>query len=76
MVTVRLQLSAEQLKALDELIPKVHGSRSQLVRRALDLYLYRLECERDARIYEAMPLTDEELALADDPERWSAIPKW
>jgi hypothetical protein len=44
----------------------------------VELYLYRLACERDARIYEEMPLTDDELALADASWRTSAetLPPW
>lgn len=61
---------------MDKLVPGEHPSRSELIRRALELYLYRLECERDAAILEAMPFTDAELALADDPDSWKVIPAW
>ena len=46
------------------------------MRRAIELYLYRLACERDACRYEALPLTDAELALADDPQAWAGTPEW
>jgi hypothetical protein len=47
-----------------------------VVRRALELYLYRLACERDAERYEQVPLGEEELALADDERGWSETPAW
>lgn len=73
---VAIRLPAGQLEAIDQLVPGTHPSRADVIRRALELYLYRLECERDARIYEAMPLTDEELAFSDDPENWKTMPPW
>jgi hypothetical protein len=51
-----------------------HPSRSEAVRRAIELYLYRLACEQDARQYERLPLADAELSLADDPDAWSDTP--
>lgn len=71
-----IRLPEDLVRRLDALVPKTHASRSEAVRRAIELYLYRLACERDARLYERMPLTDEELALADDPDAWSDTPPW
>ena len=51
-------------------------TRSDLVRRAIDLYLYRISCERDAKIYEDLPLTVAELAGGDDPKNGEASPPW
>ena len=73
---IATRLPNEQVRAIDRLVPTLHGSRSEVIRRAIELYLYQLDCERDAAIYEAMPLTDEELAFADDPENWKVIPAW
>jgi Arc/MetJ-type ribon-helix-helix transcriptional regulator len=73
-VTVRLP--QDLLQRLDTLVPGTHATRSGAVRRAIELYLYRLACERDARLYELMPLTDAEIALADDPKAWSTAPPW
>lgn len=73
---IALRLPTKQLEAVDRLVPGIHASRSDLIRRAIELYLYRLACERDAAIYEAMPLTEEELAFVNDPASWSTIPKW
>lgn len=73
---IAVRLPARQVDAIDKLVPGTHGSRSELIRRAIDLYLYRLACEREAEILERMPLTDEELALSDDPENWKVMPSW
>jgi metal-responsive CopG/Arc/MetJ family transcriptional regulator len=73
---IALRLPTKQLKAIDKLAPGVHASRSDLIRRAIELYLYRLACEKDAAIYQAMPLTEEELAFARDPAVWKTWPKW
>ncbi|CAN5793528.1 hypothetical protein BH24ACT3_BH24ACT3_18230 [soil metagenome] len=73
---IALRLPADDLAAVDALVPEHHASRSEVIRRALDLYLYRLACERDAAAYDVRPLTDGELRLADDPGGWEATPAW
>jgi Arc/MetJ-type ribon-helix-helix transcriptional regulator len=75
-VQVAVRLAQEQVDRIDELVGGLHESRSDVVRRALDFYLYRLAAERDASRYEAEPLSDRELAFADDPETWKATPAW
>jgi metal-responsive CopG/Arc/MetJ family transcriptional regulator len=71
-----LRLPEDLLRRLDDLVPATHPSRSEAVRRAIELYLYRLACEHDARQYEATPLTSAELAFTDDAEAWSGTPPW
>jgi len=61
---------------LDALIAGKHSTRSEAIRRAIELYLYRLAYEHDAQQYERLPLTDSEFALADDQESWSETPAW
>jgi metal-responsive CopG/Arc/MetJ family transcriptional regulator len=73
---VAVRLPAELVDRLDALVPVTHPSRSEAVRRAIELYLYRLACEQDARTYEELHLTDAELALADDPGGWRETPQW
>ena len=75
-IQVAVRLPEEQVQAIDALVEHGHRSRSEVIRRALDLYLYRLACERDAQRYAELPLTDAELALADDERGWSATPAW
>ena len=69
-----MRLPAEQLEAIDALVPELHESRSELVRRAIELYLYRIACERDAAKYDEQPLTDQELAASRTG--WELTPKW
>jgi metal-responsive CopG/Arc/MetJ family transcriptional regulator len=71
-----VRLPDDLVHRLDALVPATHASRSDAVRRAIELYLYRLACEHDARQYERLPLTDAELSLADDPDTWSNTPPW
>jgi Arc/MetJ-type ribon-helix-helix transcriptional regulator len=73
---IAVRLPDDLVARLDELVPSTHESRSDAVRRSIELYLYRLACERDAARYEELPLTDAELALADDHDSWSATPAW
>jgi Arc/MetJ-type ribon-helix-helix transcriptional regulator len=73
---IAVRLPDAMVRQLDELVASGHQSRSDAVRRAIELYLYRLQCERDARRYDELPLTAAELALADDPRAWDATPSW
>lgn len=73
---IAVRLPAEQLAAIDRLVGELHASRSDVVRRAVELYLYGLACERDAAVHEMHPLTDAELSLADDPDAWEGTPAW
>ena len=73
---VAVRLPDALVHEIDALVPVAHLSRSDAIRRAVELYVYRLACERDARHYERLPLTDAELALADAPGAWSATPPW
>lgn len=73
---IAVRLPDELIEQLDALVDAGHTSRSDAVRRAIELYVYRIACERDARRYEELPLSDAELALADDPESWAETPAW
>jgi metal-responsive CopG/Arc/MetJ family transcriptional regulator len=71
-----IRLPDDLVCRLDAVIPEQHATRSEAIRRAIELYLYRLASEHDAHQYERLPLTDSELALTDDPESWSDTPQW
>ena len=73
---IAVRLPDELVGRIDALVPSVHGSRSDAVRRSIELYLYRLACEQDAERYEADPLSADELAIADDPHAWDGTPAW
>ncbi|MGA2519606.1 MAG: ribbon-helix-helix domain-containing protein [Acidimicrobiales bacterium] len=73
---IAVRLPSDLVDRLDHLVPAPHGSRSEAIRRAVELYLYSLAAEHDAATYERLPLTDAELAFADDPGAWTLTPQW
>jgi len=73
---IALRLPDELVERIDRLVPATHDSRSAVIRRAIELYLTWLANERDAAIYERRPLSDAELALADDAASWAGAPDW
>ena len=74
-VQIAVRLPDELLERLDRLAAGTE-SRSEVVRRAIEAYLYRKACEADAAAYERAPLSDAELSMADDPAGWDATPAW
>jgi Arc/MetJ-type ribon-helix-helix transcriptional regulator len=75
-VQLAVRVPNELVEGLDQLVPERHATRAEAVRAAVENYLYRVACERDAQRYAEEPLTDDELALADDPDAWSVTPSW
>lgn len=75
-VQLAVRVPSELVDALDRLVPERHASRAEAVRAAVENYVYRVACERDAQRYAEQPLTADELALTDDPAAWSATPSW
>jgi len=73
---IAIRLPDELVSRLDSIVPEIHASRSEAVRRSIELYLYRVACEQDADRYGQSPLSDDELALSDDPQAWSGAPSW
>lgn len=71
-----IRIADDQLAQIDSMVPRVHDSRTELIRRAIELYLYRMACERDARIYAELPLTDSEMSQFETPTDWDAAPAW
>ena len=53
-----------------------YPTRSEAIRRVLEDHLTRLAGERDARIYQERPLTDEGPGSADAPDAWAGTPPW
>ncbi len=75
-VQLAVRVPNELVEGLDQLVPERHATRAEAVRAAVENYLYRVACERDAQRYAEEPLADDELALADDPDAWSVTPSW
>jgi Arc/MetJ-type ribon-helix-helix transcriptional regulator len=73
---IAVRVPTELLDRIEAIVGAQHGSRSDVVRRALELYLYRIDCEREASAYERVPLSDAELAVTDDPQGWKETPEW
>ena len=76
MTQIAVRLPDLLVSEMDEAAQRSNATRSQIVRLAVESYLYRLACERDAAAYEGRPLTEAELALADDADGWVATPAW
>jgi Arc/MetJ-type ribon-helix-helix transcriptional regulator len=73
---IAVRLPDELVSRLDALVPGTHESRSDAIRRSIEVYLHRVASEQDVLRYEQMPLTDAELALADDADGWAGTPAW
>lgn len=73
---IAVRLPSHLVDQLDRLVPAPHASRSEALRRAVELYLFRLAAEHDAAVYDLAPLTEAELTFADDPEAWDLTPQW
>lgn len=73
---IAVRLPDDLVERMDELVSDVHPSRSAFVRAAIEHHVSRLLNERDAAIYDRQPLSDLEMALADDPQSWEATPQW
>jgi len=73
---IAVRLPSDLVDRLDHLVPAPHASRSEAIRRAVELYLYWLAAEHDAAVYDRLPLTDAEISFTDSPEAWSDTPQW
>ena len=76
MTQVAVRLPASLVREVDDVAERLRSSRSDVIRIAVEQYLYRLASERDAAAYELTPLTDAELALVDDARGWIRTPRW
>ena len=73
---IAVRLPDDLVSRLDALVPGTHESRSDAIRRSIEVYRYRLTADTDVTRYEQQPLTDDELAPADDPAAWAGTPQW
>ncbi len=75
-VQVAVRMPNALVGELDRWVEASHSSRAELIREALTAHLRRLEAERDADIYDAMPFTDHELSPGRTAGVLSTIPPW
>lgn len=75
-LTAADRLPDDLARELDTVVGRLYSTHSTVVRRAVQQYLYRLACERDAVVYEREPLSESDLALTRHPEAWSTTPSW
>jgi predicted transcriptional regulator len=75
MTMVSFRADDQEVAALQRWSNELGVERSQLLRDALHRYLLRLQSEREAEIYERIPLTDEELAISAVAE-WGPAEDW
>jgi Ribbon-helix-helix protein, copG family len=77
-MTLSFRTDDELADALTAEAERLGVSRSDILNKALSLYLYGLACERDAAIYEANPLSaDDRVSISAQyvlpAEDWSNL---
>ena len=75
MTMVSFRADDEQIAELRRWSDELGVERSQLLRDALHRYLLRLQSEREAAIYEQIPLADEEVAVSQVAD-WGPAEDW
>ena len=58
MSQVAVRLPDNLIRAVDDAAGRLHRTRSELIRRALELYVHRLTSEHDAAVYDQLPVTN------------------
>ena len=67
MTQVTIRLADTLVSELDEVAGEIRSTRSGVIRRAVEHYLYGLACERDVSLYEQQPLSASEAVLLRGP---------
>ena len=67
MTQVTLRLADTLVSELDVVAGEISSTRSGVIRRAVEHYLYTLACERDVSLYEQLPLSADEALLLRGP---------
>jgi hypothetical protein len=75
MTMLSFRVDADEAAAAQQCAERLGIDRSELLRTALHDYLVRMGSERDARLWEEMPATDAELALAEVAD-WGPAEDW
>ena len=72
---VSFRANEADIAEVDRWAERLGVERSELMREALAGHLARLAAEGEAALYDARPLTDDELAL-DDVNDWGPAEDW
>ena len=75
MTMVSFRVPPQQVEKAKECAEYIGVALSELYREALRRHINAILAERDAEIYEKMPLTEEELALCD-VQYWLPAEDW
>lgn len=67
MTQVTIRLADGLVTELDVVAGEIRSTRSGVIRRALEHYLYGLACERDVSLLDQLPLSVGESALLRGP---------
>lgn len=67
MTQVTVRLADGLVSELDEVAGEIRSTRSGVIRRAVEHYLYGLACERDVSLLDQLPLSAGESALLRGP---------
>lgn len=67
MTQVTIRLADGLVSELDVVAGEIRSTRSGVIRRAVEHYLYGLACERDVELLDQLPLTVGESALLRGP---------
>lgn len=67
MTTITIRLADTLVSELDVVAGEIRSTRSGVIRRAVEHYLYGLACERDVSLLDQLPLSMSESALLRGP---------
>ena len=67
MTQVTIRLADGLVSELDVVAGEIRSTRSGVIRRAVEHYLYGLACERDVSLLDQLPLSVDESALLRGP---------
>lgn len=67
MTQVTVRLADALVSELDVVAGEIRSTRSGVIRRAVEHYLYGLACERDVSLLDQVPLTASEASLLRGP---------
>lgn len=67
MTQVTVRLADGLVSELDSVAGEIRSTRSGVIRRAVEHYLYGLACERDVSLLDQLPLSADESAMLRGP---------